>query len=442
LKASIYNLIIPTDNSGEFILYNTLKCSAFVIDEEVKNILENSKFLDGNSLEDNCFQTFKKEGIIIDDNIDERKIVKVLREDSKFHKSYMKFVVLTTYACNLACPYCFEGKGDILHKSMSPDSTKRFIKFVKNMAEEYNRKIIDVTLFGGEPLLNLDACFEILDSLYNWCKEKNIKFKPGIITNGTLLNQEIIDKFVKYGMYFIQITLDGPKDVNDQRRIHKNGKGTYDEIIKNLQMVKKSGIPIQLLVNVDKSNFDRIEELLDDLIKKDLGEILIPIEPVYSVTEACAGYTPLCLRDVEIEKIIPKLWRMADKKGFQLPLAPNKFPLWCGTEFRFSYVVDSFCDIYKCVSFLGKKEHCVGSINEDGKITEIKYPYYDLMARDPLNMETCRDCKLLPMCGGGCPALAYKNYGTYHRESCLRIKGLEDRIKLYLETQFPDKFKN
>jgi len=384
LKLSRYNLIIPTDKKGEYILYNTLGCSAFVIDEEVKNILDNSASIDENTFDKNCFQAFKEAGILIDDKVDERNIVRVLREDARFHKSYMKFVVLTTYACNLACPYCFEGKGKIISKTMSPDYTKRFIKFVKNMAEEYNRKTIDVTLFGGEPLLNLDGCLEILDSLYTWCKEKGIKFKSGIITNGTLLNQEIIDKFVKYGMYFIQITLDGPKDVHDKRRIHKDGRGTYDDIIKNLIMVKKSGIPVQLLVNIDKSNLHRIEELFDDLIDKGLGGIILPIEPVYSVTDACAGYSPLCLKSEEIEEIIPKLWRLAYEKGFQLPLTPNRFPIWCGTEFRFSYVVDSFCDVYKCVSFLGKEEHCIGSIGEDGEIDKVRYPYYDLMARDPL----------------------------------------------------------
>ena len=402
MKSSKYNLFISTDKKDEYILYNTLTCSAFIVDEQVKNTLENTESIGENIFDEKYFETLKEANIIIDDKVNERNILRVLREDSKFHKSYMKFVVLTTYACNLACPYCFEGKGTIHTKTMTSDFVKRFIKFVKNMVEEYNRKTIDVTLFGGEPLLNLDGCFEILDSLFMWCKERGVEFKPGLITNGTLLNQEIIDKFVKYGMYFIQITLDGPKEVHDKRRMYKGGKGTYDDIIESLVMVKKSDIPLQLLVNVDKSNWRSLEKLFDDLIDNGLGGLILPIEPVYSVTDACAGYAPLCLKSEEIGKITSKLWRLAYKKGFQLPLTPNRFPLWCGSEFRFSFVVDSFCDVYKCVSFLGKKEHCIGSIGEDGNITRIRYPYYDLMARDPFSMDACRDCRLLPMCGGGC----------------------------------------
>jgi len=436
----MYNLFIPTKKPSQFILYNTLTSAAFVVDTDVKNVLEKSIRNDLSQLKSNEIDFFKKSGVLVDDHIDERNIVRVKREDARFHKDYIKFVVLTTYACNLACPYCFEGKGEVHHKAMSEGNVKLFIKFVKNMALEYNRKTIDVTLFGGEPLLNKNACLKILDELFHWCKKNGIKFKPGIITNGTLLTQDIVNRFVKYGVYFIQITLDGPKNIHDKRRIYKDGKGTYEDIIKSLKIVKKSGIPIQLLVNVDKNNWKSIEKLFDDLIDEDLGGIVLPIEPVYNVTDACAGYSSLCFRSEEIKDVIPKLQRLAYEKGFVVPLAPNSFPLWCGTEFRFSFVVDSFCDIYKCVSFLGDKKHRIGSIGKDGMITDVEYPFYDLMSRDPLSFELCRDCKLLPICGGGCSALAFINKGTYHAENCLRIQGLHERLLLYLEDQFPEQF--
>lgn len=88
-----------------------------------------------------------------------------------------------------------------------------------------------VFIFGGEPLVNIIQGFYILENLKKYCDSHGISLFCGIITNGSLITSEIIDKLLYYNCTMVQITLDGTKDVHDARRPYKNGKGSFDDII-------------------------------------------------------------------------------------------------------------------------------------------------------------------------------------------------------------------
>jgi len=435
LKPSIYNLFISINKKGEYILYNTLTGSAFVIDEQVKKILENKEHFDIDLLKKENALSFKKAGIIIDDDIDERRIVKVNYDLNRFKSDYIKFVILPTYECNLSCPYCYVERDEIANKRMSKETAENAIKFIKNIVKENNGKELSITLFGGEPLVNKEGCFLILDSLDSWCNKNDVKLHIRMYSNGTLLTEDIAKKFLDYRMSFLQITLAGPKRIHDKKRVFKNGKGTYEKTIDAIKVVMKSKIPLVVAVNVDKDNQDFMEELLDDLIKRGLKGIRLMFTPIYTMPHSCAVYEPHCLSFEEWGDVLPNLQKMALEKGFNVPLEPYLEPFFCWAIVKNSYVIDPFGDLYKCTSLLEKK-HSIGSLNKDGTIPKFKWPYYDMMSRDPTSIKACRDCKFLPLCGGGCPALSYFMHGTFHRERCVRVKpGFEKKIKVFFEKE-------
>lgn len=66
----------------------------------------------------------------------------------------------------------------------------------------------------------------------------------GIITNGTILNPEIIS-FLKENITSLTVSIDGPKDINDENRVYSNGKGSYETIKQFIKTVKsETKIPI------------------------------------------------------------------------------------------------------------------------------------------------------------------------------------------------------
>lgn len=131
-----------------------------------------------------------------------------------------RYFLELTYRCNLACPYCYVGK----------DRNKQELTL-----EEW-KKVIDqlpfysiATLVGGEPLLRKD----FIDILAY--TSKKIMNKVHVVSNGILINDEIINAFIKYKLLLLSVSLDGYGDTHDKNR----GKtGIFDTIVSNLENLK------------------------------------------------------------------------------------------------------------------------------------------------------------------------------------------------------------
>ena len=133
--------------------------------------------------------------------------------------------ILVTEDCNLACTYCFELEGRT-KETMTPEVAKRTIDYLIEGAKKNGSGVVNITLFGGEPLMAPDICELLLDYGYERCQEENIRFGAGIITNGTLMNDQIYNFFKKYIKligFNTQISVDGTQDLHDFYRVTKNG---------------------------------------------------------------------------------------------------------------------------------------------------------------------------------------------------------------------------
>ena len=151
-----------------------------------------------------------------------------------------KITLQLTQDCNFRCKYCIYSE---------EINTKQRIHSQKNMTWETAKKAIDfyldhsvdslkrnVGFYGGEPLLQ----FELLKRVVEYSKER-LKGKPlsfTITTNGSLLTDKVVE-FLDGNNINTLISLDGPKEVNDKNRVFKNGYGTYETVIDNINKIKK-----------------------------------------------------------------------------------------------------------------------------------------------------------------------------------------------------------
>jgi uncharacterized protein len=209
-----------------------------------------------------------------------------------------------------------------------------------------------------------------------------------------------------------------------------------------LHLLSDEGIPnIFLRVDVDKDNVDHMDELLDDLKARSLQHVPIGFGLIQAKSQACSSWWSFCLRGEESRQLLPGIWKKAMDRGFDVRLRPHPFFVYCGAQTNFSLMIDPSGDVYKCSNFLGQRERRVASIREDGSATSLRFEYFDWMSRNPLAFEACRACAYLPLCGGGCAGIAFKEHGTFHKEVCAEIKCvLEEQLKLYLSSRFPAKF--
>lgn len=92
-------------------------------------------------------------------------------------------------------------------------------------------RILDICFIVGEPLLQSKKILMIADKVN---KLQNVKISYTVVTNGTIYNEKIYEKFIKRGIINFQITLDGTEKIHDKLRIYKNNKGSHKVVINNL----------------------------------------------------------------------------------------------------------------------------------------------------------------------------------------------------------------
>lgn len=354
-------------------------------------------------------------------------IVSLDRDESKsFYESFQKtrmnssiFVVhiVTTTNCQLNCPYCYED--GIQGETMSFEIADKIVFCCKNYLDENNQcNKFRVIWYGGEPLLNKKIIRYMLPKLYRVGKEKNIEFDNQIVTNGLLMDKKMALFLAEYNLSRVQITLDGPKRMHDQRRIRKNGAGTFDQIFQNIlhiAEVKK----ISLRVNFDKHNIDSVPELLDLIVKHKLQK---NIELSFGIiTSTVCGDSrkkskthtdKYGFNDVEnVEKYI-WLYTQAKQRGI---IMPDEFMLgpWCVARDAHSVMIEPDGSLVKCFSGVGRKEFIFGDIN-------LTFGCYDCRFNDFRYFEEClrQKCPYLPICGGGCRFESFVHTGNFQERYC------------------------
>lgn len=433
MKLSKYNLLVPSNDDDQYILFNTFNGNCMMISPNVAHAIEQNN-LESFTREDT--ELFTQTGVLIQNNVEEDKIYFYMHSREKHASTHLAATVLLTESCNLRCTYCFQGH-DTSSMTMDVGQADRFISFLTSSAKINGSKHVSVLLFGGEPLVNIEIGFYILSKVKEFCEQNEMMFSSSIITNGTLLNENIINKLHEFNCKMIQVTLDGVKEIHDTRRMFANGKGSFDDTIDALKLLKDNGkIHTVVRVNIDKTNLQDTYQLLEYLGRSgiDLTKFTVDFGIVRGETSACAGYSSKCLSESEIGDVLYDFWSFAEKQGFKYKIRPMRKTMYCGLYSNNQFTVAPNCDVYKCWEHVGQKEHLMGRIDDNGNLSNLTYAFYDWMSVDPLKNEECSECVYLPVCGGGCGVVSYNESGTYHSKGCFKIKGtVEKQVLKYVE---------
>lgn len=159
-----------------------------------------------------------------------------------------------THKCNLRCLHCYQEdyKNDLSYNQIK----KIFFDYLEFLKVNKYKGHINVT--GGEPFLHQDF-FDVIDLF----EENNVTF--GILTNGTLLDEELIKKLSRYKkLSFIQISLDGNKRIHDSIR----GKGNFKKAIRGIRLLNESNIQSMVAFTAHKKNINSLKSVIK-LAKKE-----------------------------------------------------------------------------------------------------------------------------------------------------------------------------
>ena len=161
-------------------------------------------------------------------------------QDVMKRKTVVKALCLhIAHDCNLACKYCFAEEGEYHGRRalMSFEVGRKALDFL--IENSGSRRNLEVDFFGGEPLMNWQVVKDLVAYGREQEKIHDKHFRFTVTTNGVLLNDEI-QEFINKEMDNVVLSLDGRKEVNDQMRPFRNGKGSYDLIVPKFQKLAES----------------------------------------------------------------------------------------------------------------------------------------------------------------------------------------------------------
>ncbi len=142
----------------------------------------------------------------------------------------MKAILHLTQQCNLRCRYCYAAKGN--RPSMSMETARKAI----DLAIKSGKNSACISYFGGEPLLAFDKIRTLTDYAKQQGRKAGKKMYFRLSTNGTLLNEEIL-QFCRDNEILFALSLDGDQEAHDAQRPTAEGTGSFEAIDSKLDMI-------------------------------------------------------------------------------------------------------------------------------------------------------------------------------------------------------------
>lgn len=417
LKPSMYNIIVRY-NQNKIFIFNSLSTALMLIDENLLSYLNDEKIeLDSVNQNDKLeIKLLFENRFFVRYDIDELNILKSIYHSEKYNETELNITITPTLDCNLKCIYCFEKEIFRTRNElyMSDNVENEIIKYIQNNIESNNQtNKLNITWFGGEPLLCIDKIVRMTQKINNIAIKNNVVTSYSIVTNGVLLNNnDVYQKAKACNINSYQITLDGNEKIHNTRRITKGGHGTFKEIISAIKRLKFDNINFGIRVNIDKNNINSVFDLIDKLKNDNLQDIHIYLGHLRAYTNSCINESINYLSVNEFSKYHTDILTYLKFNDFQYS-AVNFYPTLarpCIANRKNSIVIDNNANIYKCRTDVGNQNSIMGNLFElSNRTDEQIYNEIKWIEWDPFNSAQCNNCKYMPLCLGGCAYCGIKN---------------------------------
>ena len=340
--------------------------------------------------------------------------------------SQRPFHILTKPAgplCNLDCEYCFYlDKMDLF-----PGKKKTYMN--EETLEEYTKQYINhqppgtpevnFAWQGGEPTLMGVDFFRKAMEFQEKYKRPGMEITNALQTNGTFLDDEW-GKFLKEHNYLVGISIDGPEKIHDKFRFDKGGKGSFPQVMRGLEILKKYEVEYNTLTVVQSDNGKHPAQVYDFL--KSIGSTFFQFIPIVEPQDDGGvsyrtvkpeqwghflnGILDRWLKADDVGKIFVQHFDMMLSMVVGQPATICVHSKTCGRNVAMEHNGDVFsCDHYVF------KQYELGNIHEKTMQEMMDSDFQAGFGTDKYDTlpDLCRECDYLKFCYGGCPAHRIKN---------------------------------
>ncbi|KPK01324.1 MAG: hypothetical protein AMK71_06030 [Nitrospira bacterium SG8_35_4] len=155
--------------------------------------------------------------------------------------------IAVTDKCNMSCPFCLYRNDNKRSRTIDADKAISLIREIDSPV---------VLMSGGEPLIH-GKILETTRKIVQECREAGRI--TGVLTNGVTLKKVLMKAYPEFrpgSKFFIQISIDGLKDVHDELRGH------FDLIMENIAFARDAGHLIYTNTVVSKDNIEFLNDIM------------------------------------------------------------------------------------------------------------------------------------------------------------------------------------
>lgn len=394
----------------KYFLFSTRSSLSILVDYNTLIKLQNDDF---SELDETQRAKLKKYKILVPKNENEFKTIYEENVKSKLSNDILSFTIQPTANCQFGCYYCGQDHVSHLMTEEVEDYCLHRIKNAISRNRRYNK--LAITWYGGEPLLGLPVIKRVSTRIQSLCQDFGLKYRADIVTNGYLLREKtFLNLLIKHSVKNYQVTIDGVAKTHDKRRVLKrNGGKTFDIIYRNIKEIVR--LPeytdykahINIRINIDKTNFLEVDELLNKLLADDIAnKISISFAPIEDWGGNDAGKASFSHED--FSKLHMQWIKFCIRHNINVKnLIPRRSYGTCMVETEFGEVIDAYGHTYPCWEFpytaYKGEEHMISSLKTPDMQKNEKVTLLDF-SKKVLNGEyECSTCIFYPLCGGGCP---------------------------------------
>ncbi|MFT4062035.1 MAG: radical SAM protein [Edaphocola sp.] len=389
--------------------YNSFSDNFIILDSFLHQLFEaavaESEIEALRDVHEELFDTLKTNGFIINDEVNELDEIKRISYETDFSDEKFELIVNPTMNCNFKCWYCYETH--IKDSKMSDETLSKVITLVDRILADKKGtlKNFNLSWFGGEPMLYFDkTVLVMLKEIYPKMIENGINFTSDFTTNGLLINQGILENCKKYGVNSFQITLDGHRERHNQVRFVSKSRGSYDEIVENIKLCLQNQLYVNVRINISKETIDNLLDIIGDFISlssKDKEYLTFSFHEVWQEEKNLT---------TDISQIVDKYRENGFRcayKGEQTASIKHS----CYADKYNQVTINYNGDAFKCTARDFESSSKEGVLDETGYI-QWNEKFQKRMFDTRFQNKPCLECKILPVCNGGCSQQRIEHIGV------------------------------
>ncbi len=319
-----------------------------------------------------------------------------------------------TDRCTLRCAYCY-----LPHKptDMSLMTGRAAIHTIFRSALAHNYKAVKIKYSGGEPLLRFPTVLKLHHQAQVLSEQYGIILDGIILSNGTLLTIEIAKQIKSSGLR-LMVSLDGLGIYHDCQRPYADGRGSYNDVAKNVDLLLAKGLVPQISITVSGRNAQGLPKIVAWALERNLPFSL----NFYRQNPLSFSHKDLQLEENCIIEGMLAAYRVIAQhlpsRSLLISLAdhtnlatPHLRTCNAGQDY---IVFDTQGQISKCQMDMA---HPITDCQDPDPLSTIRSSTVGLQNPSVETKIECQNCEWRYWCGGGCPLQNYRTKGSYMTKS-------------------------